>query len=125
MVKLNYEQVCSSSQHDHQFDLSLPQCNCPAVRSKLDEVRRRTGEMREIIVAPLETNVNDIIPLPRIIEVQEAKKTDLDRRIELRGHMNDDIAVISSSNDNVILSERNNQTINFNSGKIRISCIIS
>ena len=81
--------------------------------------------MREIIVAPLETKVNDIIPLPRIIEVQEAKKTDLDRRIELRGHMNDDIAVISSSNDTVILSERNNQTINFNSGKIRISCIIS
>ena len=81
--------------------------------------------MREIIVAPLETNVNDIIPLPRIIEVQEAKKTDLDRRIELRGNMNNDIAVISSSNDTVILSERNNQTINFNSGKIRISCIIS
>ena len=73
--------------------------------------------MREIIVVPLETNVNDIIPLPRIIEVQEAKKTNVDRRIELRGNMNDDIAVISSSNDNVILSERNNQTINFNSGK--------
>ena len=118
MVKLDYEQGCPYSQHDYQFASSLPHCNCPEGRSKLDRVRRRTDEMREIILVPLETNVNDVIPLPRIIEVQEANQTtDLNRRMELRGNMNNDIAVISRSNDNGIISERNNQTINSNAGK--------
>ena len=118
MVKLDYEQGCPYSQRGHQFASSLPHCNCPEGRSRLDTVRRRTDEMREIILVPLETNVNDVIPLPRIIKVQEANKmTDLSRRMELRGNMNNDIAVISRSNDNGIISESNNQIIHSNAGK--------
>ena len=118
MVNLDYDPGCPFSKHDHHSGSSLAHCNCPEGRSKLDKVRRRTDEMREIILVPLKTNVNDVIPLPRIIEVQEAKKTtDLNRRMELRGNMNNDIAVLSSLNDNGIVSDRNNETSNSNSGK--------
>ena len=119
MVKLNHKPGCPDSQHDHQFASNLPHCNCPECRAKPNK-GRRTDEMREIILEPLETksvNVHAVIPLPRIIEVQEAKKTtDLKRRMEFRGNMNNNLAVISNFNDNGIISERNNQTTFSNSG---------
>ena len=117
MVKLNHKPGCPDSQHDHQFASSLPHCNCPECRAKPNKVRR-TDEMREIILEPLETNVHAVIPLPRIIEVQEANKTtDLKRRMELRGNMNNNAdAVISKYNDSGTISERNNQTTFSNSG---------
>ena len=76
-----------------------------------NKVRRKSDVPKEIIIVPPETNVNVVIPLPRIIEVQEAKKN------SFRVNKDNDIAVISSVNDIGIESEINNQTILSNSGK--------
>ena len=117
-MSLDDVSVFPSSLNDGQSATSAPHSNCPEDRAKLKRlVRRKSDILKEIILVPLQTNVNAVIPLPRIIEVQERKKSpQFTRKKEFRRNI-DNIAVTSSSNGNGNVPERNNQTIPSNSGK--------
>ena len=119
MKSLDDASICPNSQNDDQCATSSPHSNCPDERSNFKKiVRRKSESLKEIIIVPLETNVNAVIPLPRIIEVQELKKsTQFTRKEEFRRNLDNNIAVPSSSNDNRNVAERNNQTIPSKSGK--------
>ena len=119
MKSLDDASVCPNSQNDDQCATSSPHSNCPDDRSNFRKlVRRKSDTLKEIIIVPLETNVNAVIPLPRIIEVQEQKKLpQFTRKKEFRRNIDNNIAVPSSSNDNGNVAERNNQAIPSKSGK--------
>ena len=118
MMSLRDAPVTSNSRNDDQFATNCPHSDCPDDRAKFGKlVRRHSGILKEIIIVPLETNVNDVIPLPRIIEVQEQKRLpQFTRKKEFRLNIGNNIAVTSSSNDNGNVPEMNNQTIPSNSG---------
>ena len=121
VMSLDDVSVFPSSQNDGQSSTSAPHSNCPEDRAKLKRlVRRKSDILKEIILVPLQTNVNAVIPLPRIIEVQERKKSpQFTRKKEFRLNIGNNIAVAvtSSSNDNGNVPEMNNQTISSSSGK--------
>ena len=118
MMTLADDLTCPNSQNENHIAKSSPQSIYPEARVKFDMVRRKSEILKEIIIAPLEINVNAVIPLPRIIDVQEEKKSrQLTRKKEFRRNIDDDIVVTSSLNKNGDVSERNNQTIPSNSGK--------
>ena len=118
MMTLDDVSACPNSQNNNQIAKSSPHSNYPEARVKFDMVRRKSEILKEIIITPLEINVNAVIPLPRIIEVQgEKKSTQLTRKKEFRRNIDDDIVVTSSLNENGNVSGRNNQTIPSNSGK--------
>ena len=119
MMSLDDASICPNSQNNDQCAINSPHSNCPDDRANLKRlVRRKSDVLKEIIIVPLETNVNAVIPLPRIIEVQEQKKSaQFTRKKEFRCNIDNNIVVPSSSNDNTNVAERNNQTIPSNSGK--------
>ena len=121
MMSLDDASVCPNSQNNDQCAINSPHSNCPDDRANLKRFARRKSDiLKEIIIVPLETNVNAVIPLPRIIEVQEQKKTpQCTRKKEFRLNIGNNIAVAvtSSSNDNGNVPEMNNQTIPSSSGK--------
>ena len=119
MMSLDDVSVYPSSQNDDQSATSSTHSNYPEDRAKLKRlVRRKSDILKEIILVPLQTNVNAVIPLPRIIEVQERKKSpQFTRKKEFRRNIDNNVAVTSSSDGNGNVLERNNQTIPSNSGK--------
>ena len=119
MMTFDDESACPNSQNDNQIAKSSPHSNYPEARVKFDVVRRKSEILKEVIIAPLEINVNAVIPLPRIIEVQGEKKlTHFTREKKFPRKIDDDkVAIPSSSNDNGNVFERNNQTTPSNSGK--------
>ena len=119
MMSLDDASVRPNSQNNDQFAINSPHSNCPDDRANLKRFARRKSDiLKEIIIVPLETNVNAVIPLPRIIEVQEQKKSpQFTRKKEFRLNIDNNIAVTSSSNDNGNIPEMNNQTISSSSGK--------
>ena len=119
MMSVDDASVCPNSQNDDQVTISSPHSNCPDDGAKIRKlVRRKSDILKEIIIVPLETNVNAVIPLPRIIEVQEEKKSiQLTRKKEFQRDINNDLVNTSSLNDNGNASESNNHTIPSNLGK--------